>query len=187
MSVARRTAILLSGGIDSIALAHWKRPELAITVNYGQVPALAEMDASRAVARDLGLEHEIVSVDCSPIGSGDLAGSTPHDAAPASDWWPYRNQLLITIGAARALACGASRMLIGTVASDHFHADGRPEFIALMADVLRLQEGSLDLEAPARQCRLRNWCECRACRSRSLRGRIHATSRILPVVDVGVA
>jgi 7-cyano-7-deazaguanine synthase len=149
MSVARRTAILLSGGIDSIALAHWKRPELAITVNYGQVPALAEMDASRAVARDLGLEHEIVSVDCSPIGSGDLAGSTPHDAAPASDWWPYRNQLLITIGAARALACGASRMLIGTVASDHFHADGRPEFIALMADVLRLQEGSLDLEAPA--------------------------------------
>jgi 7-cyano-7-deazaguanine synthase len=149
VSVAHRTAILLSGGIDSIALAHWKKPELAITVNYGQVPALAEVDAARAAARDLRLEHEIVPIDCSVIGSGDLAGSRPHSAAPASDWWPYRNQLLITIAAARALASGVSRLLIGTVASDHFHVDGRPDFIALMADVLRLQEGNLELEAPA--------------------------------------
>lgn len=149
MTVAHRTAILLSGGIDSIALAHWKRPELAITVNYGQLPALAELDASRAAAQALRLEHEIVSIDCRAIGSGDLAGSPPHRAAPASDWWPYRNQLLITIAAARALACGASGLLIGTVASDHFHVDGRPEFLALMAAVLRLQEGNLELEAPA--------------------------------------
>ena len=149
MTVASRTAILLSGGIDSIALAHWKRPGLAITVDYGQVPALAEIDAARIVASTLRLDHEIVSVDCSPIGSGDLAGSLPHGVAPASDWWPYRNQLLITIAAARALASGASRLLIGTVASDHFHVDGGAEFIGLMADVLRLQEGSLKLEAPA--------------------------------------
>jgi 7-cyano-7-deazaguanine synthase len=39
--------------------------------------------------------------------------------------------------------------LIGTVASDRFHVDGRPEFVALMADLLRLQEGSIELEAPA--------------------------------------
>ncbi len=37
-----KTAILLSGGMDSIALAYWKRPELAITINYGQKPFLAE-------------------------------------------------------------------------------------------------------------------------------------------------
>jgi 7-cyano-7-deazaguanine synthase in queuosine biosynthesis len=79
VSVAHRTAILLSGGIDSIALAHWKKPELAITVNYGQVPALAEVDAARAAARDLRLEHEIVPIDCSVIGSGTwrAQGRTP--------------------------------------------------------------------------------------------------------------
>jgi len=32
-------AILLSGGIDSAALACWQKPDLAININYGQKPA----------------------------------------------------------------------------------------------------------------------------------------------------
>lgn len=42
-----KTAILLSGGMDSIALAYWKRPEIAITIDYGQKPAAAEVVASK--------------------------------------------------------------------------------------------------------------------------------------------
>jgi len=145
----RRTAILLSGGMDSIALAHWKRPEFGITIDYGQIPARGELEAASAASRELGLVHDVVSIDCRSIGSGDLAGSAALAAAPASEWWPYRNQLLLTIAASRALAIGASRLLIGTVASDRFHADGRPEFLTLMADILRLQEGEIELEAPA--------------------------------------
>lgn len=135
--------------MDSVALAYWKRPDIAITIDYGQVPARGELDAATAASSALGLPHDVVSIDCRSIGSGDLAGSAAHAAAPASEWWPFRNQLLLTIGASRALSLGASRLLIGTVASDGFHVDGRQEFIALMADILRLQEGSIELEAPA--------------------------------------
>jgi 7-cyano-7-deazaguanine synthase len=46
-------AILLSGGIDSIALAYWQRPDIAITIDYGQAPAQAEINASTAVASAL--------------------------------------------------------------------------------------------------------------------------------------
>lgn len=149
MTPNQKTAILLSGGIDSIALAYWKRPELAITVDYGQVPATAEIDAAAAVASALNLEHDVVRIDCRSLGSGDLAGSSPSPGAPAPEWWPYRNQLLITIAAARALAKGARQLLIGTVASDCFHVDGTSEFIDSIAATLRMQEGGLELEAPA--------------------------------------
>jgi 7-cyano-7-deazaguanine synthase len=36
-------AVLLSGGMDSIALACWQRPEFAITVDYGQRAAATEV------------------------------------------------------------------------------------------------------------------------------------------------
>ena len=35
--------MLLSGGMDSIAVAYWRRPSLAITIDYGQVPAAGEL------------------------------------------------------------------------------------------------------------------------------------------------
>lgn len=149
MNPAAGTAILLSGGIDSIALAYWRRPDLAITIDYGQVPASAEVDAASAAAGAVGVEHEVLRIDCRSVGSGDLAGTPPHVAAPAPEWWPYRNQLLITIAAARVFTRGLSRLLIGTVASDGFHIDGTPEFIGSIAATLRMQEGHLELEAPA--------------------------------------
>jgi 7-cyano-7-deazaguanine synthase len=143
------TAILLSGGIDSVASTYWKRPDLAITIDYGQVPAEAEIQASQAVCHDLSLRHEVITIDCRSIGSGDLAGRPALNGAPASEWWPYRNQLLITIAASCALTKGFSKLLVGTVASDGFHTDGTPEFIELIAALLRLQEGGMQLEAPA--------------------------------------
>ncbi len=68
-------AILLSGGMDSIALAYWLRPAFAFTMDYGQAAAAAEIDASVQIAHDLGIDHEVIRVDCSSLGSGDMAGS----------------------------------------------------------------------------------------------------------------
>lgn len=46
-----KKAILLSGGMDSIALAYWLRPEVAITLDYGQKAAEAEIAAAARVAQ----------------------------------------------------------------------------------------------------------------------------------------
>ena len=93
-------ALLLSGGMDSIALAFWKRPEIAITIDYGQRAAEAEVTAARQVARELGIQHEVIAIDCTAIGSGDMAGSIALEIAPVPEWWPFRNQLLVTLYAA---------------------------------------------------------------------------------------
>ena len=144
-----RSALLLSGGMDSLCLAWWKQPEIAITIDYGQLPAKAELDASRAICSRLGIEHHHCVVDCRQLGSGDMAGAPPDVNAPASDWWPYRNQLLVTLAAMKAIALGVSRLLIGTVRSDGGHRDGTVAFVDSLSHLLRMQEGGMRLLAPA--------------------------------------
>jgi 7-cyano-7-deazaguanine synthase len=120
-----------------------------LTVDYGQRSALGEVRAASAVAEALELRHEIVHFDASGLGSGDLAGTAPHPIAPVPEWWPFRNQLLVTIAAARAIAHGCGRVLIGSVSTDGAHADGSTAFVNAMDNLLALQEGAIRLEAPA--------------------------------------
>ena len=144
-----KTALLLSGGMDSIAIAWWRRPELAITVDYGQRPAMAELRASASAAEAMGIEHVIVTADLGSLGSGDMAGTEPLSLAPVTEWWPFRNQMLVTLAAMKAVAHDVQRLLIGTLKTDGFHADGRPDFVMTLDALLRLQEGGLRLDAPA--------------------------------------
>lgn len=145
-----KAALLLSGGMDSVALAWWKRPQLAITIDYGQRAAQGEIRASAQVAKELGIAHEVVRVDCSPLGSGDMAGAVANHAAPTSEWWPYRNQLLITLVGMRAIARQVETLFIGIVRSDGGnHADGTREFVQKMDDLMAYQEGHLRVAAPA--------------------------------------
>ncbi len=142
-------AILLSGGMDSIALAYWQRPRHAFTIDYGQAAAAAEIDASVQIAGDLGIVHETIRVDCSSLGSGDMAGSAALDVAPASEWWPFRNQLLVTLAGMKAVAAGVTELMVGSVSSDGVHADGRPQFYEALDRLMSEQEGGLRVSAPA--------------------------------------
>lgn len=144
-----KTALLLSGGMDSLCIAWWLRPAVAITIDYGQLPAQAEKDAAAAVCAELGIEHHIVLIDCRSLGSGDMAGGAASDHAPASDWWPYRNQMLITFAVMKAISLGVQKLLIGTVKSDGLHADGTPEFVQAISALVVSQEGGITVEAPA--------------------------------------
>ena len=148
MGTAMR-AVLLSGGMDSIALTFWKRPEFAITIDYGQKAAAAELAASAQVSKELGIRHEILTIDCRSIGSGDMAGTEPLNAAPVPEWWPFRNQLLVTFASARGISLGVTEIMTGSVASDGTHADGRPEFFLALDHLTSLQEGSIHVTAPA--------------------------------------
>lgn len=143
-----KRALLLSGGMDSVAIAYWKRPDLAITIDYGQKPAAGEVRAATAVCADLGIRHQVVSVDIASLGSGDLSDSPPAEGAPASEWWPYRNQFLLTVAAMRCYAESANMLMIGALRTDGFHADGTAGFIEQINNLFALQEGELKIEAP---------------------------------------
>lgn len=144
-----KTGLLLSGGMDSLCIAWWKRPDVAVTIDYGQLTAAAEISASMAICQQLGIEHHILRIDCRSLGSGDMAGVEASVHAPATDWWPYRNQLLVTLAAMKSIGLGVTHLLIGTVKSDGSHRDGTPTFVAAISNVLALQEGGLRVEAPA--------------------------------------
>ena len=144
-----KTALLLSGGMDSIALAYWKRPAIAVTIDYGQLPAEGELRAARAVAAELNIRHEIISVDCRALGGGELTGSPQLSSSPSPEWWPYRNQLLLTLSAMHTIRLGVQELMIGTVASDEVHKDGQPAFIELMDKLMTFQEMGLRITAPA--------------------------------------
>lgn len=168
--------VLLSGGMDSAALAAWVRPSATLFIDYGQRPAEAERRAARAVARELSLPFNELRLDLSAIGSGllleeDPADNRPHvqsastsaaapspaaAISPSPEWWPLRNQLLCTIAAAWALgtpAVNGSRIdtvLVASVASDGLrHVDGTAEFYRALDAVTAMQEGAVRVLAPA--------------------------------------
>jgi 7-cyano-7-deazaguanine synthase len=142
-------AVLLSGGMDSTALCWWQRPDIAIFVNYGQIPAIAEGRAAREIADELGIRLETVSVDCSSLGTGLLAGSRQLPGSPTSEWWPYRNQLLATLAGSVCARHNVTEMMIGTVLGDEKHSDGSHEFVRTLDSLFALQEGHLRFTAPA--------------------------------------
>lgn len=142
-------ALLLSGGIDSSALGYLMRPEYALVVDYGQLPASAEINAATTIARRIEAKLLVVRADCSNVGSGDLLGSNPSRHAPVPEWWPFRNQLLVTLAASSLIDRDVDELLIGTVSSDGQHGDGTQAFVSQLDKLLRLQEGSIGLAAPA--------------------------------------
>jgi 7-cyano-7-deazaguanine synthase len=135
--------------MDSISIAWWKRPDVAISVDYGQRAAAAELEASGEVCRITGIRHEIIRVDCSSLGSGSMAGLAPLAAAPVPEWWPFRNQLVLTLAGIAAVRLGISSLMIGALMTDGEHADGRPDFVEAISNLMSLQEGGITVTAPA--------------------------------------
>lgn len=146
-----KTGLLLSGGMDSVAIAFWKRPDVAFTINYGQLSAEGEIHASETVCRSLNTPHDVIHVDCGQLGSGDLSGKSPLSFAPVSEWWPFRNQFLLTVAGMRAVTLGIDALIFGSVKTDSAHADGRLAFFENIDRVFSIQEAGLRVMTPAIQ------------------------------------
>ncbi|MCY4420116.1 MAG: 7-cyano-7-deazaguanine synthase [Gammaproteobacteria bacterium] len=144
-----KVGILLSGGMDSFALTYQEKPNIAVTIDYGQRPASAEIGAAKILTDRLSIQHVTISADLSALGSGDLASTPALENAPVSDWWPFRNQMLITLAAMRLFQDGVNCLLIATVGSDSIHRDGTKEFVQKISQLLAMQEGAMFIKAPA--------------------------------------
>lgn len=134
-----KAVILLSGGIDStVALAHTK-PELALSVNYGQTHR-RELDAARAIAHHYGVEHHQVDITldipCALTGAGLIPET--HAEQPDATFVPGRNLLLIAIATAYANAWGYGAVVLGANADDNRgYPDCRPKFVETLSEATR--------------------------------------------------
>lgn len=98
--MARRSVILLSGGLDSTILAYKlskNTPLRAIYIDIGYLPSLAEKNSAKWVARKLDIPIEIVDmqgifgmvsgfVPLEDLGLGELDKGQPMPIAPASNY-----------------------------------------------------------------------------------------------------
>lgn len=143
-----KRGILLSGGIDSISLAYNLNPEIAYTIDYGQIVAEREIYVSEYICQILNIKHQIIRVDCSSLGSRTLANRKNVEISPSDEWWPFRNQLLITLSAMQAIRDGVSEIYLASVKSDKFHTDGTKKFYNLINETVSFQEGNIKIFCP---------------------------------------
>lgn len=135
------TLVLLSGGVDSAAVATLDADH-ALFVGYGQPVVAKECAAAARVAQRLGIPFSSVSV----VG---LDTSAMHDAAgPGARVVPGRNAVLLAVAAARAAGLGLDTVRIGAIADDHAdYSDCRPAFVDALSSVLIAAYG-VRVEAP---------------------------------------
>ena len=138
--------LLLSGGIESSCLAFWKRPELCITVDYGQVSAEMELETASAIARKLELRHQVIRAS---LGRKFGLSTSRGFLRSKPEFWPYRNQLLATLAAMHTFDGRSKEIWFGSVKSDKRFLDGSPGFFRRLSTLMAFQEGEVVIRAPA--------------------------------------
>lgn len=141
-----KKGVLLSGGIDSICLSYAIKPEIAYTIDYGQTVAEREIYVSKYICEELNIEHRIIKVDCKSLGSGTLSNSGNLSFSPSEEWWPYRNQLIITLALMQGIKDEIKELHLATVKSDEFHKDGTKQFYEYINRLVSFQEGEISVK-----------------------------------------
>lgn len=132
-----KTALLLSGGIESTILAYEYKPNIAITINYGQASANSEIKASKYICTQLNIKHIILDVNIMQYFNKEF-----------EEWIPYRNQYLLTLAAMILAEHKVSELLIGTISTDKIHPDGTMEFIESINRLLMIDKPKIKVNAP---------------------------------------
>lgn len=166
MSTKPVAVLIVSGGMDSVTLAHKYHKDgydvALLSFDYGQRHK-KELESARRCAERLGGSWRVV--DLSDI-TGLLPGSSLTDnsvAVPEGHYAadsmkatvvPNRNAIMLSVAWAHAVAIGASVVAFGAHGGDHFiYPDCRPDFFASLSDAFRLGNvgfgnPDLRLEAP---------------------------------------
>ena len=162
-----RAVCLLSGGLDSApalyAAIRQGYEAIALTIYYGQTH-VREIQAAKAIAAPLGVEHHLVTFALPWGGSALLDPSIPipqgrEESQMASEipatYVPARNSIFLAMAASLAEAREARAIFIGANAIDYSgYPDCRPEFLNAFTEALRLgtkagtQGQRLTIEAP---------------------------------------
>ncbi len=143
------TGLLFSGGLDSTSILFWKKPDMSIYINYGQRNYQGELRAVKIISKEMNIPVEIITINCRKIGAGILSEESIDYSDSKSEWWPFRNQFLITVAVMKAFKNGIHTILIGSVSEDKIYKDGTASFIRKINNLISYQEGAIKIKAPA--------------------------------------
>lgn len=146
-----KVVVLCSGGMDSVTALHWARQEhtvsAAVSFDYGSKHNPRELPFATEHATKLGVRHEIVPLRfMDRLFASDLlssGGSIPEGHYEAANMRqtvvPFRNAIMLSIGAGFAESAGAEGLVIAAHSGDHaIYPDCREDFMRAMGDAMRL-------------------------------------------------
>ena len=139
--------LLLSGGIDSTCVAFWRRPQLCLTIDYGQASAEMEIETASSIARRLKLKHDVIRAPVErKFGLSDTE-KVPSSKKP--EFWPFRNQYIGTLAAMHLYGTKTKEIWFGSVSTDRRFLDGSRTFFRRLDSLIAYQEGRMSICAPA--------------------------------------
>ncbi|SMC09566.1 7-cyano-7-deazaguanine synthase QueC [Nitratiruptor tergarcus] len=159
----KKAVCILSGGMDSTLASFIAKNEgysiIAIHFNYGQRTQTKELEAFRAIAKELGAKiYEIDLPFFKQIGASALVDeniAVPVDGIKPGvpiTYVPFRNGIFLSIAAAIAEKEGAEAIYIGVVEEDSSgYPDCRESFIEAMEKAINLgtkDETNIAIKAP---------------------------------------
>ena len=144
-----KVCVLLSGGMDSVTAFYdaLRQHEVvaALSFDYGAKHHANELGFARLHAARAGVAHQVVALDfIREKFKSDLlesGGEIPDGHYAQSNMQqtvvPFRNGIMLAIGAGYAECIGAEGLVIGAHAGDHaIYPDCRETFMRAMADAM---------------------------------------------------
>lgn len=151
--------LLCSGGLDSTTLAYWLLEQgvdfTPVFINYAQHCAETEISTLRRVLPP-GYAERIRTIDIADIYRGsrsrliDEPNLWTDNVSYEELYLPYRNLLLLSVGAAHAQTLGAEAVYAGFINSNHAkELDCSAEFFGRLFGLLD-EYGSVEVRMPFR-------------------------------------
>ncbi len=147
--MGKDSAIIVSGGMDSITLLYEQRERivLGISFDYGSNHNAREIPFAELHCNRLGIKHITVKLDFmhqyfkSSLLDGADAIPEGHyaDDNMKSTVVPFRNGIMLSIAAGIAESQGLSNVFMANHGGDHtIYPDCRPEFVGAINEATRL-------------------------------------------------
>lgn len=162
----KKVICIVSGGMDSVTMLHDAvkrfKPEnvSALSFKYGSKHMNREIPMAKLNCRLLDVYHRVIDVRSVFKGfKSALLNHKDSEKIPEGHYEaanmkktivPFRNGILLSIAAGFAETEGASKILYGAHAGDHFiYEDCRKEFVDAMSEAIRLGTmNGIKIEAP---------------------------------------
>lgn len=141
--MGKDSLIILSGGVDSTTLLHYKKDSIALAVSfdYGSNHNKREIECAVWQCRKLGIPHIIIPLEFmgkyfkSSLlnGASEIPQGNYDDENMKSTVVPFRNGIMLSIACGLAESKGLKYVMMANHGGDHaIYPDCRPEFTKAM-------------------------------------------------------
>lgn len=142
------SVIILSGGMDSVTLLHYRKDRIALAVSfdYGSNHNAREIEFAREQCRMLGIDHLVIPLSFMGeyfkssllSGADDIPEGHYADSNMKSTVVPFRNGIMLAVACGLAESRGLKHVMMANHGGDHaIYPDCRPGFVMAMGAAMR--------------------------------------------------